>query len=136
MSNHVKSTDKYRTDDGTVHEVLWIGRHDEHCATDTQRTFYRASQPANDDKAMRDSGGGVGMVCSIRRLRRARGVQLSDLRALPAAARGVVVDRREGVTVGAGLMWALLETLPTNAMGRLMARSCRANGCQPVGTVH
>ena len=96
---------------------------------------YRASQPANDDKAWRDSGGGVGMVCSIRRLRRARGVQLSDRRALPAAARGVVVDRREGLTVGAGRMWALLETLPTNAVGRLMARSCRANGCQPVGSV-
>ena len=37
VSHHVKSTDKYRTDDGTVHEVLWIGRHDEHCATDTHR---------------------------------------------------------------------------------------------------
>ena len=99
---------------------------------------YRVSQAANDDNALRDSGGGVGMVCSIRRLRRARGVQLSDLRALPAAAvaaRGVVIDRREGVTGGSGLFYALLETLPTNAMGRLMARSCRANGCQPVGSV-
>ena len=65
---------------------------------------YRLSQPANDDNALRDSGGGVGMVCSIRRLRRARGVQLSALRALPDAARGVGLDRREGVTVGAGRM--------------------------------
>ena len=68
MSNHVKSTDKYRTDDGTVHEVLWIGRHDEHTVLRTGIVSYKASQPANDDKALRDSGGGVGMECSIRRL--------------------------------------------------------------------
>ena len=65
---------------------------------------YRLSQPANDVKALRLSGGGVGMVGSIRRLLRPRGVQLSDLRALPDAARGGVLDRREGVIDGSGRM--------------------------------